>query len=141
MWLLKPCVLRIVPLIECIVHGRPISLLPITGKILEKFIHKQTATYLEGHSLLTDKQNGFRARRGTQDTVIKLAKDNFESLNNGDYMGAVYIDYRKAFDTINHAKLLEKMPSYGFSESVIEWYAYYLSGRSQNSKWCAFELG
>ena len=71
---------------------RPISLLPITGKILEKFVHKQASSYLEGNKLLTDNQNGFRAKRGTQDTIIKLAKNIFESLNNGKMVGAVYID-------------------------------------------------
>ena len=50
---------------------RPISLLPITGKILEKFVHKQSMAFVEGNQLFTDCQNGFRSKRGTQDTVIR----------------------------------------------------------------------
>ena len=99
---------------------RPISLLPITGKILEKFIHKQTNSFLEGNRLLNPKQSGFRKNRSTQDAVLDLNNTIFESLNNGKYTGAVYIDYKKAFDTISHTKLLDKLPNYGFSMSVIE---------------------
>ena len=90
---------------------RPISLLPITGKILEKFIHKQTNCFLEGNKLLNPKQSGFRKNRSTQDAVLDLNNTIFESLNDGKYTGAVYIDYKKAFDTISHTKVgpIQKM--------------------------------
>ena len=69
---------------------------------------------MEGNKILTENQKGFRSKRGTQDTVIKFTKDIFSSLNDGKYVGAVFIDFRKTFDTINHKKLLTKLPGYGF---------------------------
>ena len=112
---------------------RPISLLPITGKILEKFVHKQTARYLEVNRLLTDKQSGFRKNRSTIDAVLELDRYIFESLNEGNVVGAIYIDYRKAFDTINHRKLLLKLPKYGFSQKTVNWFKSYLEDRVQKT--------
>ena len=56
-------------------------------------------TCVEGNDMFTDCQNGFRSKRGTQDTVTRLVSDLYENLNNGKYIGAVFIDYRKAFCT------------------------------------------
>ena len=112
---------------------RPISILPITGKILEKFIHKQTNSFLEGNLLLTQTQSGFRKNRSTQDAVLALNEIIFQSLNDGKYTGAVYIDYKKAFDTINHTKLLEKLPKYGFRDNTVKWFSSYLGNRVQKT--------
>ena len=65
--------------------------------------------------------------RSTQDAGLDLKNIIFKSLNEGKYTGAVYIDYKKAFDTISHTKLLSKMPRYGFNVSVIDWFECYLS--------------
>ena len=56
-----------------------------------------------------------------------------ENFNRGKYIGAVFIDYRKAFDSINHKKLLAKMPGFGFSQKVINWFENYLSNRARKT--------
>ena len=89
--------------------------------------------FLEGNGIITESQNGFRAKRGTQDTVMKLSRDIFKSLNDNKYVGAVFIDYRKAFDTINHRKLLDKLPKFGFSDTVVNWFENYLGNRAQKT--------
>ena len=110
---------------------RPISLLPITGKILEKCVHRQANEFLEHHNLITEKQSGFRKKRSTQDAVLHLNDDIFRALNNSEYVGATYIDYKKAFDTISHDKLIAKLPHYGFSPKFIGWFKSNLSTQVQ----------
>ena len=112
---------------------RPISLLPIIGKILERLVYNQLSKYLECYNLLTNKQNGFRKGRGTIDTVFKLVGDIHTSLNANKKVLAVYIDFKKAFDTISHVILIKKLETFGFDKSVINWFRSYLSERKQHT--------
>ena len=79
---------------------RPISLSPLPGKIVEHLIHTQLDQYLETHSLITEFQNGFRTKKSTVQTIFDFTTDN-------DVL-AIYIDFKKAFDTVNHLKLIDK---------------------------------
>ena len=88
---------------------------------------------MEHHNLITQEQSGFRKYRSTQDAVLQLNDDIFRSLNNSEYIGATYIDYKKAFDTISHDKLIAKLPHYGFSPKVTDWFKSYLSARVQKT--------
>ena len=113
---------------------RPISLLPIIGKILERLVYNQLSKYLECNNLLTNKQNGFRNGRGTINRVFKLVGDIHTSLNaNKKKVLAVYIDFKKAFDMISHVILIKKLETFGFEKSVINWFRSYLSERKQHT--------
>ena len=92
---------------------RPISLLPLPGKLIEKIMHKRITSYLDTHSLLNANQNGFRAKHSTQDTVAKFTDDIAFNINNNKCTLATFIDFRKAFDTVNHKILLNKINSLG----------------------------
>ena len=110
---------------------RPISLLPLPGKLLERIIHTKLSSYLEGYNLLDSKQNGFRKNRSTIGTVVDLTDDVLQGLNNKLYTIASFIDLRKAFDTVSHDILKQKILKFGFSENITDWISNYLSNRQQ----------
>ena len=81
---------------------RPISQLPLPGKLIEKIVHKRITSYLNKNEILNSQQNGFRPNHSTQDTVAKLTDDITININNNKCTIATFIDFRKAFDTVNH---------------------------------------
>ena len=94
---------------------RPISLLPLPSKIFEKIIHNRMIFHLEANHLLDDKQGGFRKNNSTINTAVKSTNDIFNAMNNRNNTVATFIDMAKAFDTVNHQILLNKIEKLGFS--------------------------
>ena len=92
---------------------RPISILPVVSKIIEKAIHLQLVKFLDQNSLLSEFQFGFRPKLSTELAAIHLFDNIRESVDSGKLVGAVFIDLSKAFDTVSHSTLLEKLPQYG----------------------------
>ena len=109
---------------------RPISLLPLLSKIIEKIIHDQTKTFLDKHNILYKYQSGFRTNFSTNTCLAYLNDKISTGFDNGLYTGMILIDLQKAFDTINHSILLEKMNAIGFSKEVILWFKSYLEDRT-----------
>ena len=97
---------------EEVSNYRPVSLLPVTGKIFEKILHYQIVHFLDKNKFLSDKQNGFRKERSTLGSIVNFTSDIFEAINKKNYSLAVFIDLKKAFDTVNHNILLEKRTYY-----------------------------
>ena len=110
---------------------RPVSLLPLPGKIAERLMHTHIANFVETNKLLSEKQGGFRKGRSTIATVAELTDVILGGLNNKEYTLASFIDLKKAFDTINHNILLMKLPFFGFNPTVIDWIQNYLTNRKQ----------
>ena len=110
---------------------RPISLLPLPGKILEKLIHSQLSNHLESDSLLSNWQHGFRKAHSTMHSVVQLTNYINGKLDNGLPVLAVYIDFRKAFDCVQHPILIEKLKQIGLSSTAVSWVRSYLSNRKQ----------
>ena len=110
---------------------RPISLLPLPGKILEKLIHQQLPNYLEGEALLSDAQYGFRKNRSTVHSAAQLINSVNKKLDAKTPTLAVYIDFKKAFDCVQHPVLLNKLSQLNLDSSVINWVDSYLSDRKQ----------
>ena len=90
---------------------RPISVLPVLSKILEHAVHTQLMDYLEKHNLITPYQFGYGKNRSTNDTATILVDGIREMVDNGQLVGAVFIDLNKAFDTLSHDMMLEKLSS------------------------------
>ena len=110
---------------------RPISLLPLPGKILEKLIHSQLSEYLENDQLLTDKQHGFCKSHSTIHSVAQLTDYINRKMDIRIPTLAAFVDFRKAFDCVQHPLLLSKLKQLGFDKLTTVWVSSYLSNRSQ----------
>ena len=110
---------------------RPISVLPVVAKIFEKLVFNQFYEYLNNNSLLTSCQSGFRSLHSTL-TALLEATDNWSvNIDNGFLNGVIFIDLKKAFDTIDHDIVLRKLRCYGADETALKWFNSYLSNRYQ----------
>ena len=110
---------------------RPISLLPLPGKLAERLMHTHISQFIESHGLFNSKQGGFRKGRSTISTVATLTDDLLTGFNNKKYSIATFIDLKKAFDTINHDILIKKLPHFGMNIDIINWLSNYLTNRAQ----------
>lgn len=111
---------------------RPISTLPLPGKILERIIHNQTSTYLAENNILTEHQSGFRQNHSTIQAIADFTDDTYKAINNNNITHTVFIDFSKAFDTINHSILISKLKFLGFSDNASNWFKNYITGRKQH---------
>ena len=110
---------------------RPISILPLVSKIIEKAVHSQLLPYLTSNDLLSPNQSGFRPGYSTLAAVAHAHDNWLHHINNGNLIGSLFIDLQKAFDTVNHGILLRKLSVYGLSPLAVDWLTSYLSGRTQ----------
>ena len=105
---------------------RPISLLPLPGKI-----HKQVAGFIEEDSLLSCNQHGFRKEHSTIHSIAQVTDYIKKNSDRGLPTIATFVDFRKAFDCVQHPILLEKLAALGLHKSVTCWFKSYLSERYQ----------
>ena len=110
---------------------RPLSILPVASKILERVVQKQLIDYLEATNQLSPHQFGFRKHHSTQDAVTFFADHIRKGIDLGSLTGAVFIDMRKAFDTVNHTLLLNKLNDLGINGKERAWFTSYLTDRRQ----------
>ena len=110
---------------------RPISLLSIFDKIMEKLMHKRLYEFLELHNILFENQFGFRKNNSTVYALIEISERIKESIDNGKFGCGIFIDLKKAFDTVNHKILLTKLEHYGVRGVLLNWFESYLTGRKQ----------
>ena len=110
---------------------RPISLLPIFDKIMEKIMHKKLYGFLETHKALYENQFGFRKNCSTVHALMDMTEKIKESIDKGKYGCGVFIDLKKAFDTVNHKILLTKLEHYGVRGPLLRWFQSYLTDRKQ----------
>ena len=108
---------------------RSISMLPVLSKILEKAVHVQMMEFLENNNLLTDRQYGYRQKSSTNMATTLLLGSIKMKVDKGLLVGADFIDLSKAFDTTSHARILDKLPSYGIAGRELSWMSSYLFSR------------
>ena len=108
---------------------RPVSILNVLSKILERAVHLQLSAYLEKRGLLFENQSGFRGGYFTDSCLIGLTDYIKGELAKGNLVGMVLIDLQKAFDTVDHGILRDKLESIGVSST--SWFESYLSDRRQ----------
>ena len=110
---------------------RPVSLLPLVGKVFEKILKSQIVSYLEENSLLNVSQFGFRKGLSTSMAVNDLAEFIYAGFEGKHLTGACLCDLSKAFDCVSHSLLIRKLEHYNFSKLSIDLLKSYLSNRSQ----------
>ena len=110
---------------------RPISLLSNLNKILEKIMHQRIYAFLEKYEILYELQFGFRAGYSTTHALIHMTEAIRSALDSGSVTCGIFVDFQKAFDTVNHDILLKKLEHYGFRGTINNWFRSYLTGRSQ----------
>ena len=108
---------------------RPISLLPIVSKIIERVVHDQTNMFLKQNKILYKYQSGFRSNHSTNECLSYLNDKILKGFDEGLLTGMILIDLQKAFDTIDHGVLFEKMKYLHFSDNTITWFKSYLKDR------------
>ena len=110
---------------------RPKSVLPVVSRLLEKLIFNQLNDFLNKNDLIAQSQSGFRALHSTATTFLKCTDDWYNALDTGQNVGLVFLDLRKAFDTVDHDILCKKLMHYGIRDRDLSWFTSYLSNRRQ----------
>lgn len=110
---------------------RPISILPCFSKIFEKIVANRLLDYMSKHNILTEAQFGFRPNYSTDLALHKFCQNIHNTLDNKGYQISVFCDLSKAFDTISHSILLEKLKVYGIRGAALNWFQSYLKFRKQ----------
>ena len=112
---------------------RPISILPVVSKVAEKWVAKQLTTHLNtGHTPLHPLQFGFRANHSTETANCYFLEGIKSRLDKGGIVGAVFLDLKKAFDTVDSQVLLSKLSFFNFSNEAVKWFKSYLTNRKQS---------
>lgn len=110
---------------------RPISILPILSKLLEKHVANHLYEFLTCHDLIATRQSGFRPKHSCETALHLMVDEWVEHMFKSEVVGVLYIDFCKAFDLVDHDILLEKMKRYNFSNDSLSWFSSYFSDRKQ----------
>jgi len=110
---------------------RPVSLTSICSKILEHIIHSNIMGHLNNHSILTDKQHGFRRGHSCESQLILTVQDLASSLDKKSQIDMIIMDFSKAFDVVPHNRLINKLQRYGIQNTTLVWIRNFLKHRSQ----------
>ena len=114
---------------------RPVSLLPILSKIIERLIYNKLFDFLVRYDIIFDSQYGFRTGHSTTHATLDFIQTIEDSIEKNEYAIGVFCDLSKAFDTLNHKVLLTKLEHYGIRGSSLQWFTSYLKDRRQYVEW------
>jgi len=93
--------------------------------VIEKALYNRLIDHININSLLNSQQYGFRSNLSTDNTIFNLTHEILKALNSKMTVGSIFFDLEKAFDSINHSLLINKLPQYGIlgkSKLLIESY-------------------
>ena len=128
---------------KCPENYRPISLTSVVCKVLESLIRDKIEAHLRSCNMLSNKQYGFLKGRSTILQLLKVFDNISEIIDSGVPVDIIYTDFKKAFDSVPHNRLLVKLKSFGLPEGLLEWINQFLMGRQQRVKiegvastWC-----
>ena len=110
---------------------RPITTLSIFSKIFEKLVHKRMNSFISRYNIIKSNQFGFQKNKSTSDAILEFLENIYESFDENNLYFSVYLDFSKAFDTISHDILLDKLEYMGFRGPLLAWIRSFLSNRSQ----------
>ena len=110
---------------------RPISLTCILCKVLEHILASNIVRHLDGQGLMYDLQHGFREKRSCETQLIMLVEDFARNAGLGKQTDLILLDFSKAFDKVNHSKLIWKLHNYGIRSNVLNWIVAFLGDGTQ----------
>ena len=112
---------------------RPISLLSNIGKLIEKLLHQRLYSFLDQNKCLFGSQFGFRPHHSTNYALITITEHIRSALDKNNFTCGVFLDFQKAFDTVNHGILLSKLSYYGVRGIAPDLFKSYLTNRKQQT--------
>ena len=110
---------------------RPVSVLPVFSKLIERLMYNRLIQYINENKLLYEYQFGFQRGKSTHMALIVLLDKISEALDRGECVMGVFLDFSKAFDTVDHSILFRKMQKYGIQGLALRWFEDYLHDRKQ----------
>jgi Skp family chaperone for outer membrane proteins len=110
---------------------RPVSLTSIVCKIMESIVRDKVIQHMKENKLLSDQQHGFMSGRSCMTQLTEVMEEWTEILDNNRCIDAVYFDFMKAFDSVPHRRLLNKIRAYGIDGNIAAWIQAFLTGRRQ----------
>ena len=119
---------------------RPVSLLSIFSKIFEKMMYKRLVEFLEKQQILYSKQFGFRKKHSTYMPIMLLVDKLVRAMEKGEFVLGIFLDFSKAFDTVDHKILFEKLEYCGIRGTALDWFVSYLDNRQQYVTFEFFKL-
>jgi len=111
---------------------RPVSLTSIICKIFESIIRDHLVLHMDSNNLFIEHQHGFRSQRSCVTQLLEVIDDWYEILDAGGCIDTIYLDFQKAFDTVPHCRLKNKLNSYGIRGNVLKWIEEFLNDRVQS---------
>ena len=114
---------------------RPINMVPPYEKLLEICVNDQIVSYLEKNFIFSEFQSGFREKNSCESALQTVLFNWKGALEERKIIGVVFLDFKRAFETINRNLLLHKMKRYGFGEKILKWFKEYLADRTQVTKY------
>lgn len=113
---------------------RPINMLPVYEKVLEKFVADQLQSYVESNKILMEEQSGFRQGHSCETALNGILYEWKKEIDSGNSIIAVFLDFKRAFETLDISILLEKLQIYGIEGKENSWFRAYLTGRTQRTR-------
>ena len=110
---------------------RPISLLPVISKVLERIVYNFLVNHLESNNIVYSCQFGLRRNHSTSDGIMSFLGNIMQAMDNKSMILSIFIDLKKAFDTIPHSIILDKLKTLGVKGTEFEWFSSYMSSRRQ----------
>ena len=116
---------------EVVNKNRPVSLLPVASKVWERVALNQLATYMNNNRRLTEHQSGNKKLHSCEILYVMTTDKVIEAMDSKKLTLVVLLDLSKAFDSIDHCRLLSKLKALGIGRTALEWFRSYLTGRQK----------
>ena len=110
---------------------RPITQIPLPGKLLERILHDQIYAYFDNNNLFYNQQYGFRKEKSNGQAIFDVLQNLFEKWNKKLYSGCIFVDFSKAIERVDHEILIAKLKLYGFDDLSLKFMKNYITTRTQ----------